>query len=124
VEVLSPHTADIGMAAAAMCSLDLVLSIDGMPVHLAGTLGRPTWVLLKAEADWRWMADREDSPWYPTVRLFRQAREGDWDSLVRAVATALRAMAAMREAGSATSPPDQANSAAATASSPGSSPAP
>jgi hypothetical protein len=60
-----------------------------MPAHLAATLGRPTWVLLKKEADWRWMAGRDDSPWYPTVRLFRQPREGDWDCVVDEVARAL-----------------------------------
>jgi hypothetical protein len=90
---LSPHTTRIEAAAAALSALDLVISVDGMPAHLAGTLGRPTWVLLKHEADWRWMQDREDSPWYPTLRLFRQPREGDWSGVVRQVSAALRALA-------------------------------
>lgn len=93
VEPLSSRTADIRMAAAAMLSLDLVISIDSMPAHLAATLGRPTWVLLKHEADWRWMEGRDDSPWYPGLRLFRQARAGDWEGLGRDVAAALHVMA-------------------------------
>lgn len=90
VECLSPRTADVRAAAAAMEQMDLVLCVDAMPAHLAGTLGRPTWVLLKHQADWRWMEGREDSPWYPTVRLFRQPSEGDWTSVVEEVARALR----------------------------------
>ncbi|MGV3585716.1 MAG: glycosyltransferase family 9 protein [Adhaeribacter sp.] len=66
--------------------LDLLISVDSMPVHLAGALGVPVWTLLHAEADWRWMEDREDSPWYPTMRLFRQAQSGDWENLIVRVA--------------------------------------
>lgn len=66
--------------------LDLLISVDSMPVHLAGALGVPVWTLLHAEADWRWMEEREDSPWYPTMRLFRQAQSGDWESLILRVA--------------------------------------
>ena len=91
---LSARTGELRMAAAAMGELDLVISIDSMPVHLAGCLGRPTWVLLKHEADWRWMDGREDSPWYPTVRLFRQPRPGDWRGLARQVAASLATVAA------------------------------
>lgn len=93
---LSARTADIRIAAAAMQALDLVISIDSMPAHLAGTLGRPTWVLLKQEADWRWMQQRDDSPWYPAMRLFRQAPAGDWDELARRVADALRELVRAR----------------------------
>lgn len=93
IERLSPRTADIGMAAAAMNQLDLIVAIDGMPAHLAGTLGRPTWVMLKHEADWRWMDEREDTPWYPTMRLFRQPRAGDWSGAARQVAASLRMLA-------------------------------
>jgi hypothetical protein len=92
-EILSHRTQDIPMAAAAMGALDLVISIDGMPAHLSGTLGRPTWVLLKHDADWRWMHGREDTPWYPTMRLFRQPRPGDWRSVADQVASALRLLA-------------------------------
>ncbi|HEY0825947.1 MAG TPA: hypothetical protein VGD76_19325 [Ramlibacter sp.] len=93
IECLSPRTGEITMAAAAMCQLDLVICTDARPAHLAGTLGRPTWVLLKHEADWRWMERRDDSPWYPAVRLFRQPRPGDWAALARQVASSLRLLA-------------------------------
>ena len=68
IEPLSPRTSEIRAAAAAMCALDLVITIDSMPAHLAGSLGCPTWVLLKQAADWRWMDARADSPRYPTMR--------------------------------------------------------
>jgi hypothetical protein len=92
VERLSPRTQQVEQAAAAMCALDLVVAIDGMPAHLAATLGRPTWVMLKHEADWRWMQDRADSPWYPTMRLFRQPEPGAWEAVAQEVARALREM--------------------------------
>lgn len=79
-------------AAAAMRALDLVVTVDSMPAHLAGALGVPVWTLLQAEADWRWMADRDDSPWYPTMRLFRQPRPGAWEPVVARVADALGQM--------------------------------
>ncbi len=68
-----------------MRALDLVISVDTMTAHLAGALGCQTWTLLPFTADWRWMEDREDSPWYPTMRLFRQPKEGDWSGLVEDV---------------------------------------
>ena len=61
-----------------------------MPTHLAGMLGVPTWLLLKHEADWRWMQERADTPWYPSVRLLRQPRAGDWEGLAGHAAQALR----------------------------------
>lgn len=67
--------------AAVMQSLDLVITSDTAIAHLAGALGRPTWVLLKKLPDWRWMLDRRDCPWYPSVRLFRQHEAGDWDGV-------------------------------------------
>ncbi|HZQ63591.1 MAG TPA: ADP-heptose--LPS heptosyltransferase, partial [Casimicrobiaceae bacterium] len=90
--VLSPHTSAIAAAAAAMMELDLVITVDCMAAHLAGALGRPVWVMLKADADWRWMERRDDSPWYPTMRLFRQPREGDWAAMVDRIAGALAAV--------------------------------
>jgi hypothetical protein len=96
IERLSPRTQQVEQAAAAMCALDLVIAIDGMPAHLAATLGRPTWVLLKHEADWRWMDSRTDSPWYPTMRLFRQPRPGAWEALAQEVAGALQDVLATR----------------------------
>src|SRR5690242_1662777 len=65
-----------------MSSLDLVISVDTMTAHLAGALGVNTWTLLPYDADWRWMLDRRDSPWYPTMRLFRQPAPGRWDLVV------------------------------------------
>ena len=67
-----------------------------MVAHLAGTLGAPVWLMLHFAADWRWMLGRSDSPWYPTMRLFRQPRPGDWASVVEAVAAALHHRAAAR----------------------------
>ena len=61
-----------------MKNLDLVISADTSPAHLAGALGVPVWVALPFAPDWRWLLDREDSPWYPTMRLFRQKRRGEW----------------------------------------------
>ena len=65
--------------------LDLMISVDSMPVHLAGALGVPVRNLLLAEADWRWMENRLDSPWYPTMRLFRQERPGAWEAVIQRV---------------------------------------
>jgi hypothetical protein len=71
-------------------ALDLLISVDTMPAHLAGALGVPVWLLLHAEADWRWMKERDDSPWYPTMRLFRQSRQGAWLPVLERVAAELR----------------------------------
>ncbi len=76
--------------AAMMAGLDLVISSDTAVVHLAGALGRPTWIGLKWMPEWRWLLDRTDSPWYPTLRLFRQASPGDWDGVFEAMAMQLR----------------------------------
>ena len=64
--------------AAAMANLDLVIAVDTAPAHCAGALGLPVWMLLAPVPEWRWLLEREDSPWYPTMRLFRQKRLGDW----------------------------------------------
>jgi ADP-heptose:LPS heptosyltransferase len=74
-----------------MLELDLVITADAMAAHLAGALARPVWVLLKHDADWRWMTGRSDSPWYPTMRLLRQPQPGDWSALAQALADALGA---------------------------------
>jgi hypothetical protein len=66
-------------SAAVMMNLDLVISSDTAAAHLAGALGCPVWIVLQRVPDWRWTMDREDTPWYPTARLFRQTDGGDWD---------------------------------------------
>jgi tetratricopeptide (TPR) repeat protein len=75
--------------AAVLASLDLLVTVDTSVAHLAGALGVPTWVMLPYAPDWRWMRDRLDSPWYPSVRLFRQERAGDWSGVVREVTAVL-----------------------------------
>jgi hypothetical protein len=82
--------------AAVLSHLDLVIAPDTAIAHLAGGLGRPTWLALSRPADWRWMIGREDSPWYPTIRLFRQDRLGDWGPVFLRMAEALRERAAGR----------------------------
>ncbi len=76
-------------AAAVMQNLDLVISSDTALLHLAGALGRPTWAMLRHIPDWRWLLARGDSPWYPTMRLFRQPQRDDWEAVAAAVASAL-----------------------------------
>ena len=68
--------------AAAMQHFDLVVTCDTSIAHLAGALGRPTWIALKYVPEWRWMLDRSDSPWYPSARLFRQKIDGDWSAVI------------------------------------------
>ncbi|HEY5300598.1 MAG TPA: glycosyltransferase family 9 protein, partial [Acetobacteraceae bacterium] len=80
---------DFAETAALLSHLDLVITIDTAVAHLAGAMGVPTWLLLRRSADWRWLREREDCPWYPTVRLFRQDERGTWDPVVAAVADAL-----------------------------------
>jgi hypothetical protein len=83
--------------AAVMVSLDLIITSDTSIAHLAGALARPTWVALNASPDWRWLLDRTDSPWYPTMRLFRQpARNSGWDPVIAELATALTQRVAQR----------------------------
>jgi tetratricopeptide (TPR) repeat protein len=76
--------------AAVMTHLDLVITCDTSLAHLAGALGAPVWVALKKVAEWRWLCERADSPWYPTMRLFRQPERGDWDALFATIAQAVR----------------------------------
>lgn len=76
--------------AAILLHLDLLLTVDSMPAHLAGALGRPVWNLLPFAAEWRWGLDRRDTPWYPTMRLFRQERAGDWRAPVEEVCETLK----------------------------------
>ena len=79
-------------SAALMQSLDLVITSDTAIAHLAGALGPPVWVALKYVPDWRWLLDRSESPWYPTMRLFRQPASGDWDGVFAQIETELAAL--------------------------------
>ncbi|MBN8928755.1 MAG: hypothetical protein BGO51_21015 [Rhodospirillales bacterium 69-11] len=87
---LSPLLVDYAETAALVACLDLVIAVDTSVVHVAGALGVPAWVLLPHAPDWRWLLGRQDSPWYRSLRLFRQPAPGDWSSVVAAVAEALR----------------------------------
>jgi hypothetical protein len=95
---LTPHLTDFDETAAAIANLDLVVTVDTAVAHLAGALGRPVWVLSRADHCWRWLTDRTDSPWYPTLRLFRQRRPGDWAPTIAEVVEALTASAVRRSA--------------------------
>ena len=86
---VSDDLTDFSETAAAMMNLDLIITIDTAAAHLAGGLGRPTWTMLPWAADWRWLEDREDSPWYPTMRLFRQKVRDDWKPVGEQVAVEL-----------------------------------
>lgn len=86
---LSPWLSDFGETAAAIEMFDLVISVDTAPAHLAGAMGKPVWTMIPLVCDWRWMNDREDSPWYPTMRLFRQRNVRDWPDVIGRVAKEL-----------------------------------
>lgn len=87
---LSLSLVDFALTAAALDQLDLVITVDTAMAHLAGAMGRPVWTLLSATPDWRWMRERDDSPWYPTMRLFRQAEAGSWGPVIERVGRALQ----------------------------------
>ncbi len=86
----SDDLGDFADTAALVANLDVVIASDTAVAHLAGAMGKPVWVMLPHTADFRWLLEREDSPWYPTMRLFRQERAGDWESVVQRVADELR----------------------------------
>jgi hypothetical protein len=85
-----PEHPDFVETAALALLMDVIVSVDTAIAHLAASLARPTWILLPFIADWRWLMDRDDSPWYPTARLFRQPQTGDWNSVLQRVADELR----------------------------------
>ncbi|MEM9219504.1 MAG: TIGR03032 family protein [Cyanobacteria bacterium P01_F01_bin.150] len=86
---LSPRLGNYGDTAAAIEQLDLVISVDTSVTHLVGALGKPAWTMLCYNSDWRWLVDQDNSPWYPTMRLFRQPQPGDWASVFSQAAQAL-----------------------------------
>jgi ADP-heptose:LPS heptosyltransferase len=87
---VSAELGDFADTAALISTLDLVIAVDTSVAHLAGALGKPTWVMVPFSPDFRWLLHREDSPWYPEMRLFRQSRAGDWDGVVARIGEALR----------------------------------
>jgi tetratricopeptide (TPR) repeat protein len=94
---LRPAIGDMADTAALLERLDLVITVDTAVAHLAGALGRPVWVLLPFAPDWRWLLEREDSPWYPTMRLFRQPLPGDWAAVLERVRAELARRAGSHE---------------------------
>jgi ADP-heptose:LPS heptosyltransferase len=93
---LTEHLTDFSETAALVSCLDLVITVDTSVAHLAAALGRPTWILLPYVPDYRWLLDRDDSPWYPTVRLFRQTETCDYASVLDRVRTALQTLISAR----------------------------
>jgi hypothetical protein len=94
---LTPEAANLFEEARVVRALDLMISVDTMTAHLAGALGVPVWNLLQRDADWRWMEGRDDSPWYPTMRLFRQERRGCWEPVIARVAAELERLGSGEE---------------------------
>jgi tetratricopeptide (TPR) repeat protein len=90
---------DFADTAAVISLIDLVITVDTSVAHLAGSLGKPVWILLPVTVDWRWLLNREDSPWYPTARLFRQASAGDWDGVIARVGEELAKQDFLQRAG-------------------------
>lgn len=95
---LGEHLDDFANTAGVLENLDLLISVDTSVAHLAGAMGRPVWLLLPFAPDWRWLLNREDSPWYPTMRLFRQMKPGDWNAVFQLIACEVRKMVSKREA--------------------------
>ena len=94
IKDFSKHLKDFADTAAVINQLDLVITVDSAVAHLAGALGKPVWVMIPAIPDFRWQTKRSDSPWYPTMRLFRQATDGDWQCTINSMTDQLRALTA------------------------------
>ena len=96
---LAPHLDDFADTAAALARLDLVIMTDSAVAHLAGAMGKPVWLLLGHNAHWLWLRERTDSPWYPSLRLFRPRAEGDWDHVFDSAAAELMGLVRLERAG-------------------------
>ena len=90
---LGNEITDFDDTAAILSVCDLLISVDSSPIHLAGALNRPAWLMLPFVPDWRWLLDRDDSPWYPNTRLFRQSTRGDWSGVMARMAAELQVLA-------------------------------
>jgi ADP-heptose:LPS heptosyltransferase len=97
---LASLTMDMADSAAAIERMDLVISVDTSVAHLAGGLAVPTWIPMPKTPDWRWLLDREDSPWYPEMRLFRQSEPGEWAPVLRQIKVELEALVQGRKTSS------------------------
>ena len=93
---VSEDLVDFAETAALVELMDIVISVDTAVAHLAGAMGKPVWILLPNAPTWRWLLHREDSPWYPSARLFRASRTGDWGGAIERVIAAAAAVAATR----------------------------
>jgi ADP-heptose:LPS heptosyltransferase len=96
---LSSRLTSFDVTAAVIAELDLLISVDTVVVHLAGAMAKPVWTLLPFCPDWRWMMNQPDTPWYPTMRLFRLPRKGDWATAFTQVKAALAKEAAAKRRG-------------------------
>ena len=95
--VIQDHIAelqDFSDTAALVMNLDLVIAVDTSTAHLAASLGKPVWLLNRYDTCWRWLLEREDSPWYPSIKIYRQTSAGDWDGVMQSVSADLRAWSA------------------------------
>lgn len=99
IEDLAPRLGDLADSAAHMAGLDLVVAGNTAEAHIAAAMGKPVWVVLPNGADWRWVDGRDDTPWYPTMRVFRQTADGGWDRAIARMSEALAAMAARKRSG-------------------------
>jgi ADP-heptose:LPS heptosyltransferase len=88
-----PVLEDFDDTAALVALCDVVVSVDTAVAHLAGAMGQPVWLMLPRRAEWRWLKDRTDSPWYPTARLFRQQEQGDWSTILSTIRSKLTRLA-------------------------------
>jgi ADP-heptose:LPS heptosyltransferase len=79
-----------------MANLDLIISVDTSSAHLAGAIGKPVWILNRYDSCWRWLNGREDSPWYPSAKIFQQKKPGDWSEVITIVKSELSSLAAQR----------------------------